>query len=116
MKKITSKECDRVTHCTYGCLGVNISNIPFDDVQEFLNKRGYDVIIHRGEYKDADIQESVWGTGEVRNVGKADIMTEVVLAVRPGEELPLVLSTQTAKEMNFMYVFQRELRKKLLYE
>jgi len=115
-KQINKDDYYRVTNCTDSILGRRFPYIPFDDAQKFLNKRGYDIVIHRGEYKNATITQSEFGTGEVNTIGHADMMVEVVMAVKPNEILPSIVSSEEAKEMYIWSVFERELIKKLLFE
>ena len=76
-----------------------------------INKKGYEVIIHRGEYKDMPFVK--YEDSGTNVYGKADIMTEVILAVKPGTNLPSVVSSDECKEMYLWSVFERELVKKL---
>lgn len=112
MKKITSKQYYEVTNCTPD---FGIANFTLDEVQDFLNSLGYDVIIHEGRAK-VQQRQSVWGTGEVEKVGQPYIgIVQDILAVKPGEELPTVLDSPEGKGMRINNVFQRELRQRLLY-
>lgn len=116
MKRISKEEYTKVSRCSDSILGRKFPYIPFDKVQDFLNKRGYDIIIHIGEYKNMELRESNPGTGEVRTVGHGDIMTEVAMAVKPGQPIPEDVSSDEAKEMYLWVVFERELIDKLLFE
>lgn len=116
MKRITNEEYTKVSGCTDSLLGRHLPYIPFDKVQDFLNKRGYDIIVHRGEYRNMEIRESVFGTGETRKVGNEDVIKEMVFAVKPGQTPPSVISSDEAKGMYLWTVFEKELIEKLLFE
>jgi hypothetical protein len=116
MKTILPEEYTEATNCSEAILGRRLPYISFENVQAFLNKRGYDVIVHRGEYENLKMTESVPGEGTVRIVGTANVMISVILAVKPNTILPAIVSSEECKNLYIWKVFEEELVKKLLFE
>ena len=111
MKQVSQDEYRKITNCTGW---FNLYHFTMDEVNTFLNSKGYDVIVHRAEAK-TQMMESEWGTGSVRKVGvPIDMMRDFVIAVKPGQEIPQYFSPETIDEFEVGNVFQRELKKKIL--
>lgn len=111
MKTITDKEYWDVTHCTPD---FRIGNITLEEAQEFLNRKGYDIIIHKAIQHDVDHKRSVPGTGEVESIGRFTTDMSHVLAVKSGVELPILFTIEYLKENGISSVLYREIRKNLL--
>jgi len=110
-KTITTKEHWDATNCTPW---FNLHQFELYEVQEFLNRKGYDIIIHRAEAR-VQPTESVPCTGTVQNVGpEVDMMVSRVLAVKPEVKLPTIFTDDVMEAMGLNAVFQRELKKNLL--
>jgi hypothetical protein len=111
MKTITDQQYRDVTNCT---TDFSIGDISLTQAQDFLNRKGYDIIIHRAEQKKLRVMSSIPGTGEVRQTGTIDAMVERVLAVKPGTELPTEFTDEVFDKMGLCSVLKREIHKNLL--
>lgn len=112
MKRITDKQYWEVTHCTpyFG-----IANFTLDEVQDFLNNLGYDIIEHSSKGM-IQLTECDVG-GEVNKVGKpylGDVKS--ILAIKPKTTIPENMSTPEGIVLRIGSVFQRELKAKILYK
>src|SRR5258706_1849892 len=110
MKTITDKEYRDATNCSQD---FRIYDFTLTEVQEFLNRKGYDLIIHRTE-QNVEHRRSVPLTGETESLGYIDTMVQRVLAVKPGTSLPTVFNKENLIELGIRSVFQREISKNIL--
>ncbi len=107
---ITEKQYWEITHCTSD---FSIGSFNLQEVQEFLARKGYTIVIHRAE-QNVEHKRSVPGTGEVESIGRFDTMVERILAVKPGSELPTKFTREYLDENGMYSVFRKELKKNLL--
>lgn len=109
---ITDKDYYRITNCA-AVGGFRLPNFTIEEVQQFLIKLGYKIIIHKAEAK-IHITESNMG-GECRRTGETfDAIREAILAVKEDTVLPTRLDSQEAHDLNFLSIFENEMKKKLL--
>lgn len=107
---ISDEEYCRITNCT-SSMYMSI-DIPIRDVQEYLVRRGYDIIVHKAQ---ATIHEVEMDGGEVNRTGKTwEDQRERILAVKPNTELPKRVDSKEASEMDLRSVFRREFMASLL--
>ena len=110
---MTIDEYHKITG-NYPVLGFSLPAISFDEAQEFLNRLGYEVLQHSA-VKSTQMIESVPCEGTVRNVGpKVDMLRDFVVAVKDKNDLPWRFTDENYKDFEFKYVFQKEIKRKLL--
>ncbi len=94
-----------------------ISDFTFDEMQRFLNKLGYTLIVHTGQAmiytKDID------SGGEVRYSEKGSLKDgyKRVLAINGRTKLlslPIRVDSKEARELDALTVFHKEIKKRLL--
>lgn len=86
----------------------------FEEIQEFLNRKGYNLVLHTAVYENLRHIRSIPGTGEVETIGYLNTERTHVIAIKPGITLPLRFTKETLEEFDFDLVFKREVRKNLL--
>lgn len=106
---ITSNDYYRITNCTGD---FRLPTFTIEEVQEFLTRLGYEIIIHKAE---ATVHIVSHEDMEVRRTGQTiEALREAILAIKPGTKLPTRVDSDDARKMNFLSVFDQEMRKKLL--
>lgn len=110
---ITAKQYWEVTRNSSNC---GISSFTWDEIQEYLNRKGYEILIVKGI---ALVQDSKSEDVSVVPVGdKYDKVVEDVVALLPVDigrnVLPKRFDDPSMAQYRVMNVFQRELRKTLL--
>lgn len=111
MKRVTDRQYYDVTNCTPD---FRIANFTLDEVQDFLNGLGYDIIEHSAKGMVQDRQSNPGG--DVEKIGSPYLANvKDILAIKPGTIIPENLSTPEGIELRIGNVFQRELRKRMLY-
>lgn len=109
-KRVTDREYFRITGCSSG--DFTLPKFTIDEVQDFLESLGYRITVYTAT---ARIDEVEHDGGEVRRTGKMwDDEREVILALRDGDILPPRVDSDECSELNFLSVFKREMKKKLL--
>jgi hypothetical protein len=111
MKGIDVKEYCRITNCSPW---LNLNHFDFEVAQEFLQRKGYDIITHTAPQDNVEHKRSVPGTGEVESIGRFTTEMTHVLAVVPGEKLPDRFTPEYLEGHRFSSVFQKELLKNIL--
>jgi|SRR5580692_4042471 hypothetical protein len=107
---VTVAQYCKITRCSPW---FNLYQFTYEEVCEFLEKLGYEIVIHTGIIKTQMIQ-SIPGTGEVERVGDpVNLEQEFVVAVKKGRILPYNLN-DLGYAFSMNDVFQMELKKKLL--
>src|SRR5580692_634054 len=107
---VTVQDYCRITNCSPW---FNFYDFTYEEVCEFLEKLGYEVIIHTGIMK-TQMARSVPGTGEVENMGDPiNFEQEFVVAKKKGQMLPYNLNF-VSYPFKVGDVFRFELKKKLL--
>ena len=109
---ITSEDYYRITNCID--LGeFRLPRFTLIEVQHFLIKLGYEIVIHKAPAKvyltDQNMGGEVWRTGDTFEENR-----ERILAVKPGTKLPDRVDSQEAIDMDFLSVFKKEMKNKLL--
>jgi hypothetical protein len=105
---ITEKQYCDITNCTPW---FNLESFKLDEVQAFLTKLGYKIVIHEAPW----IKEVVeWDAMEPVKKGKEQFFDPRILAVKEGESLPERNDSEKAMKMDFRHVFQTELKKRIL--
>lgn len=107
---LTDKEYYQITKCT---ADFQLGSISLQEVQQFLARKGYSIVVHRAE-QNVEHRRSVPGTGETESLGYFDTMVEQVLAVKPGSELPNKFTNEYLFENCIDAVFRKEMKKNLL--
>lgn len=92
---LPESEYFRVTNCIGN---FRVPEFTFEEVQIFLIKLGYQIVLKKGTVNNGD--DYVPG--------------ERIFAIKPGKALPEFLDTSEADEMDFRKVFAVEMKKKLL--
>lgn len=106
---VTNEEYYRITNCVGD---IRLPEFTIEEVQEFLIKLGYEIIIHKAE---ATIHMTSHDNGEVRRTGETfQGLREAIMAIKPGTKLPSRLDCDEAYSLNFLSVFKVEMKKKLL--
>lgn len=90
------------------------SSFEIDEVQDFLNRKGYELIVHTAVHESLEHRRSVPGTGETERIGYFNTERTYTIAIKPGIQPPARFTEETLKEFGLNSVFQRELRKNLL--
>lgn len=86
----------------------------YNDVLTFLERKGYDVIVHKG-LADVEQYRSVPNEMSVERLGiRKNCMKEMILAVKPECKLPERLDSDEAISMDVLNVFKRELKQAMM--
>lgn len=112
MKTITEAEYRKVSRCSPW---FDISHFTFDEVQEFLNRKGYDILILRGTASVIDKVSD--GGGGMDSIGDPyEKEVEDIFAVKFEEILfiPQRFDSKLADRFKINNVFQKELKLNLL--
>jgi hypothetical protein len=86
----------------------------FEEIQEFLNRKGYELIIHTAVHENVEHRRSIPYSGETEKVGNFNTERTYTLAIKPGVQPPIRFNVETLNEFSVNSVFQREVRKNLL--
>lgn len=108
---ITAKQYREVTRNSSDC---SIDHFTWDEIQDYLNRKGYEILIVKGV---ALVQDSKSEGVSVVPVGdRYDKVVEDVVAWKPIGDLvlPKRFDDPSMAQYRVMNVFQRELRKTLL--
>lgn len=111
---ITGQEYYDITGCTYGILGFKFPEFTFEEVQKFLIKLGYNIIIHEAK---ATVHHVKSEGVEVRRTGEmSEELRKRIIAVKITEntKLPDRVDSQEAIDLDLKVVFEREIKNKLL--
>lgn len=106
---MTGQDYYKITNCTPD---FKIHSFSFEEVQSFLQSLGYQIIVNHAEAKTGHWTYNMGGESE--NWIGYEAMTDKILAIKQGEELPKRNDSDKAMEMGFISVFNKEIKKRLL--
>ncbi len=96
-------------------LWINMSDSFYiEEIQEFLNRKGYELMLHTGVHENLEHRRSDPGTGSTEHVGNFNTERTYMIAIKPGDTPPARFTEETLKQFGVYSVFQKELRKNLL--
>lgn len=107
---ITEDQYRKITDCSPW---FNLYHFTFDEVQEFLNRKGYDILILRGTASVIDKVSD--GGGSMDSIGDPyEKEVEDVFALKDNEFPPQRFDSKEANKFKINAVFQKELKLNLL--